>query len=115
MNSAARSSTCRRSSYRHRLCLQPAAAVAGPRRLPSSRPRPAPVCWGPEVRSFAIYLLDRQHLPVERTAELLEDLLGVKVSTGWLCQVQAEAARRLSPFLTVLKDRLGTRTGRPCR
>ncbi len=66
----------------------------------------APVCFGPEVRAFATYLLDRQHLPVERTAELLEDLLGVKVSTGWLCAVQAEAAARLTPFLAWLKDRL---------
>jgi transposase len=31
----------------------------------------APVCFGPEVRTFATYLLGRQHLPVERTAELL--------------------------------------------
>jgi transposase len=67
----------------------------------------APVCFGPEVRAFAVYLLDRQHLPVERTAELLADVLGVKVSTGWLCAVQAEAAGRLTPFLAWLKDRLG--------
>ena len=66
----------------------------------------APVCFGPEVRAFATYLLDRQHLPVERTAELLADLLGVKVSTGWLCAVQAEAAGRLTPFLAWLRDRL---------
>ena len=39
----------------------------------------APVCFGPEVRALATYLLGRQHLPIERTAELLEDLLGVKV------------------------------------
>jgi transposase len=66
----------------------------------------AAVCFGPEVRAFATYLLDRQHLPIERTAELLEDLLGVKVSTGWLCAVQAEAARRLTPFLAWLRARL---------
>ena len=34
----------------------------------------APTCWGPEVRALAVYLLDRQHLPVERTAELISDL-----------------------------------------
>ena len=68
----------------------------------------APVCFGPEVRAFATYLLDRQHLPLERTAELLEDLLGVKVSTGWLCAVQAEAAEKLTPFLAWLKERLAT-------
>ncbi|MGC8628270.1 MAG: IS66 family transposase zinc-finger binding domain-containing protein, partial [Acidimicrobiales bacterium] len=28
----------------------------------------APVCFGPEVRAFATYLMDRQHLPIERTA-----------------------------------------------
>ncbi|MGH9047644.1 MAG: IS66 family transposase [Acidimicrobiales bacterium] len=67
----------------------------------------APVCWGPEVRAFAIYLLVRQHLPVERTAELLADLLGAPVSTGWLCQVQLEAAGALAPFITELKSQLG--------
>ena len=66
----------------------------------------APVCWGPEVRSFAVYLLCRQHLPVERCAELLADLLGAPVSTGWLCQVQLEAAGRLAPFITELKAQL---------
>lgn len=66
----------------------------------------APVCFGPGVRTVATYMLDRQHVPVERTAELLSDLLGVKVSTGWLCNVQAEAARKLGPFLTWLKGRL---------
>ena len=68
----------------------------------------APVCWGPDVRAFALYLLDRQHLPVERTAELLADLLDAPVSTGWLCALQQEAAARLVPFMTCLKDRLGS-------
>ena len=66
----------------------------------------APVCWGPEVRALAVYLLDRQHLPVERTAELLAELVDAPVSTGWLCQVQLEAAGRLVPFITGLKTRL---------
>lgn len=66
----------------------------------------APVCFGPEVRAFAVYLLHRQHLPVERSAELISDILGVEVSTGWLCQVALEAACLLQPFITGLKDRL---------
>lgn len=66
----------------------------------------APVCWGPEVRALAIYLMDRQHLPLERTAELLGELLDAPVSTGWLCAVQQEAAGKLAPFITTLKDRL---------
>lgn len=68
----------------------------------------APVCWGPGVRALAVYLLCRQHLPVERTAELLADLLDTPVSTGWLCQVQQDAAGKLAPFLAVLKSALGT-------
>ncbi len=42
----------------------------------------APVCWGPEVRGFALYLMDRQHLPLERTAELLDEMLDAPVSRG---------------------------------
>jgi transposase len=65
-----------------------------------------PVCWGPEVRAFALYLLNRQHLPVERCAELLADVLGVPVSTGWLSNLQGEAAGKLVPFITEMKRRL---------
>jgi len=66
----------------------------------------APVCWGPEVRAFAVYLMVRQHLPITRCAELLRDVLGAPVSAGWLCQVQLEAAGRLGPFIGTIKDRL---------
>jgi transposase len=68
----------------------------------------APVCWGPEVRALALYLLDHQHLPVERCAELLAELLDAPVSTGWLCQLQLEAAGKLAPFITQIKAQLGT-------
>jgi hypothetical protein len=77
--------------------------VPGQRRCRHRRGNPA----------FAVYLLDRQHLPVERTAEVLAALLGTDVSTGWLCQVQAEEAGKLAPFITELKDRLSNETGRP--
>lgn len=67
----------------------------------------APVCWGPEVRAFALYLMDRQHLPLERCAELLGEVLDAPVSTGWLCALQLEAAGELFPFITEIKDQLG--------
>jgi transposase len=63
----------------------------------------AAVCYGPGVRALAIYLLDRQHLPYERCAELLGEVLGVTVSTGWLCAIQHEADRLLVPFVEKLK------------
>ena len=67
----------------------------------------SPLCYGPAVRALAVYLLDRQHLPLERTAELIGDVLGVDVSVGWLCGVQLEAAGKLGGFIGSLKDRLG--------
>jgi len=66
----------------------------------------APACWGPRVRAYAIYLLVRQHLPVERTAELLADMLGAPVSTGWLATLPKEGAEGLSGFMDDLATRV---------
>ncbi len=66
----------------------------------------APACWGPRVRAVAVYLLVRHHLPVARVAEILSDLLGAPVSTGWLAGLTGEAAQDLDPFIDDLKDRL---------
>ena len=79
------------------------AVTAGTMLPPEAR---APVCWGPGVRAFALYMLNRQHLPVERTAELLAEVLGAPVSTGWLCNLQTEAAGKLAPFLAEGTTRL---------
>jgi hypothetical protein len=47
----------------------------------------APACYGPNVTVLAVYLLTYQHIPVSRTAQLLADLLGLPVSTGWVAGV----------------------------
>lgn len=41
-------------------------------------------CYGPGLAALAVYLLVYQHVPVERTAELIRDLTGAQVSTGWV-------------------------------
>jgi transposase len=66
----------------------------------------APTCWGPRVRAYALYLMNRQLLPVERTAEILSDLLGAPVSSGWLAGLASEAAEGLEEFMDDLGDRL---------
>jgi transposase len=66
-----------------------------------------PACYGPAVRALAAYLMGRQHLPVARTAEMLCDVLGVPVSTGFLAGVIPEAAGSLARFLARLKELLG--------
>jgi hypothetical protein len=102
--------------------MSPVGGVAPTGSRPSEicPPKPENRCVrGPAVRAFALYMLDPQHLPVE----LLADVLGVPVSTGWLCNVQAEAASRLNPLLVkvarrpamtpvVHGDETGTRVGR---
>lgn len=68
----------------------------------------APACWGPNVRTFACYLLAYQHVPIARTAELLEEALGAPVSTGWLAALLPEAQARLeeSGFSEELRARV---------
>jgi len=62
----------------------------------------APVSYGPRVRAIVVYLLARQHVPVQRTAEAMADLFGVKLSTGTVDSIYSEAGRRLGGFITAL-------------
>jgi transposase len=66
----------------------------------------APTCWGPNVRALAVYLTVRQHLPVARAAEVMSEMLGASVSTGFIVACQADAAGRLVGFIAYLKHRL---------
>lgn len=59
----------------------------------------APTQYGPRVRALGIYLIARQHLPYERTAELFADWLGAPISTGTLAAFVARGAEDLQPFL----------------
>jgi transposase len=62
----------------------------------------APVSYGPRVRAIVAYLLARQHIPNRRVAEAMTDLFGVKISTGAIDGIYAEAARRLKGFIAAL-------------
>ncbi len=66
----------------------------------------APTCYGPGVAALGTYLLGRQHLPVERAAECLQEAFGAPVSTGWLASLLPNAAARLDGFLTVAREQL---------
>ena len=62
----------------------------------------APVQYGPRIRAIVVYLLARQHIPVGRVAEAASDLFGVKISTGTVDAIYADAGRRLGGFITAL-------------
>jgi transposase len=58
----------------------------------------APVCYGPNLRAIAVYLVVFQHVPVERAGQLIADLTGTAPSTGW---VSAQVARTADALVEV--------------
>lgn len=68
----------------------------------------APACYGPGVAALGVYLLGRQHLPVQRAAEAMADCFGAPVSTGWVASLLPGAAARLAGFTTAVGEQLRT-------
>jgi transposase len=66
----------------------------------------AAACYGPGVRALVCYLCVHQHLPVDRAAQLLADVLGATVATGTLAAVVAEGASALAGFVQVVAVQL---------
>ena len=60
-------------------------------------------CYGPGLAGLAVYLLVYQHVPVERTAELIRDLTGAQVSTGWVAAQLPKAAGIAAGSLRLIK------------
>jgi transposase len=66
----------------------------------------APTQYGPGVRALGCYLLVQQHLPIDRAAQLLADVLGAPVATGTLAAVVAEGAAGLGEFAGMVRAQL---------
>ena len=64
------------------------------------------VQYGPQVRAASVYLTQYQQLPVGRTAQALEDLFGLRVSTGTVQHSIDQAARLLAPAVEQIKQAL---------
>ena len=58
------------------------------------------------MRALVCYLCVHQHLPVDRAAQLLADVLGARVATGTLAAVVAEGAAGLDSFARVVREGL---------
>jgi len=65
-------------------------------------PEAVPVSYGLRVRAIVVYLLARQHIPVQRSAEAMADLFGVKISTGTVDAIYNDASRRLGGLIAAL-------------
>jgi Transposase IS66 family/Family of unknown function (DUF6444) len=57
---------------------------------------PGNVTYGPNINAAAILLASEGNVPVERTAMLMESLLGVAVSTGFVARTLERFAQRLA-------------------
>src|SRR5215211_633611 len=66
----------------------------------------APACYGPGVRAAVCYLHGQQHLPVERTAQALADLVGAEVAAGTVAAILAECAEGLGGFIQAVRWQL---------
>jgi transposase len=64
------------------------------------------VQYGAQVRAAAVYLTQYQQLPVARTAQALEDLFGLPVSTGTVQHSIDQAAQLLAPAVEQIKQAL---------
>jgi len=51
----------------------------------------APAQYGRRIKAAAVYLKNYQHLPYERTCELLDDLFGCQMSEGTLANIIAQS------------------------
>ena len=60
----------------------------------------APVQYGPVIKSTLVYLTQGQLLPMKRTAQIVSDLFGVKLSAGSVQTSITQAAQTLVPSVT---------------
>ncbi len=57
----------------------------------------APIHYGPHVGATAVYLVEQQLLPLARACEVMNDLLGVHMSEGTVCDLIQRCAGQLAP------------------
>jgi transposase len=63
----------------------------------------SPASNGSKLRALAVYLLVFRHVPVERCAQLIADVTGAQVSTGWVSAVLAEGAVLVGGSLDLIR------------
>ena len=63
----------------------------------------SPSSYGANLRALAVYLLVFQHIPVQRTAQLIADVTGAEVSTGWVASLLGEAAALVADSVNLIR------------
>jgi transposase len=66
----------------------------------------APIQYGPRIGAVAVYLTQQQLLPLERSCEVLSDLLGVQMSEATVGELIQRTACQLAPVEQQIKEAL---------
>ncbi|OGI06831.1 MAG: hypothetical protein A3F80_01230, partial [Candidatus Melainabacteria bacterium RIFCSPLOWO2_12_FULL_35_11] len=66
----------------------------------------APVQFGPYFQSLILYLSVRHHIPYNRVAEIMEEILGEKISERTIENILELANKRAGPLYRLIKKRL---------
>ena len=66
----------------------------------------APIQYGATIGAIGVYLVQQHLVPLARTCEILEDLLGVSMSEGTLCSLIERCTQNLASVETHLKEAL---------
>jgi transposase len=64
----------------------------------------APAVYGPNVTAFAAYLSAQHHIPVARIVEVLADIAGIEVSSGWVTGACRRVEQALADANEAIKD-----------
>lgn len=65
-----------------------------------------PVQYGPGVKTWATYFQTQHFVPVERTAQSIEDLVGHRVAEATLMKAQRECAVAIAPATAAIQAQL---------
>lgn len=66
----------------------------------------APVQYGPGVRALVTYLVVAQHVPLDRTVEMLHEVLGLSISKGTVVTMLAETGVRTAPVIEAIREQI---------
>ena len=66
----------------------------------------SPVVIGENARAFAAYLTNYQLLPLKRTTEMMDDLLGIRISEGTIVRISEEAYDKLEASEKAIKQEI---------
>jgi transposase len=65
-----------------------------------------PVQYGERIKAQMVYFNQQHYVPLERTAEILEDLYGHSISEGTIVEACNQVAREVEPIYQAVKEEL---------